>query len=120
MGNYVYDPSYMMKFDKDLYYEIYKPTNVSKCTKEEYCSIRECKKFYNDMDNTTIDDFKPYGRKRIELYTTMPLIVARAQKSGNQEFIDELNDFLVSIEYDEEEVYNELNEAVQKIVHCMV
>ena len=37
-----------------------------------------------------------------------------AQNSGNQEFIDELNDFITLIQYNEEEVYNELNEAVHK------
>ena len=114
MDNYVYDPSLMMRFDKDLYYEIYKPTKVSKCTKEEYCSTSEYQKLYNDIKNTTIDDFKPYGKKRIELSMSMPLIMGIAQNTGNQEFIDELNDFITLIQYDEEEVYNELNEAMQK------
>lgn len=119
MDNYVYDPSLMMRFDKDLYYEIYKPTKVSKCTKEEYCSTRECQELYSDIENTTIDDFKLYGKKRIELSVTMPLIMGIAQNSGNQEFIDELNDFIALIQYDEEEVYNELNEAMQKTISSL-
>ena len=119
MDNYVYDPSLMMRFDKDLYYEIYKPTKVSKCTKEEYCSTSECQKLYNDIKNTSIDDFKPYGKKRIELSMTMPLIMGIAQNSGNQEFVDELNDFMTLIQYDEEEVYNELNEAMQKTISSL-
>lgn len=114
MNNYVYDPSLMMRFDKDLYYEVYKPTNIFKCTKEEYCSTRECQELYNDIKNTTINDFKPYGRKRMELSMTMPLIMGIAQKSGNQEFIDKLNDFITLIQYDEEEIYNELNGAMKK------
>lgn len=114
MDSYVYDPSLMMKFDKDLYYEIYKPTNVSKCTKQEYCSTRECQEFYTNIKNTIVDDFKPYGRKRLELSMTMPLIIGIAQNSGNQEFINELNNFIALIQYDEEKVYIELNEAMQK------
>lgn len=119
MDNYVYDPSLMMRFDKDLYYEIYKPTNVSKYTKEEYCSIRECQELYNDIKNTTITDFEPYGRKRIELSMTMPLITGIAQNSSNQEFINELNSFITLIQYDEEEVYTELNETMQKTMSSL-
>ena len=119
MDNYVYDPSLMMRFDKNLYYEIYKPTNVSKCTKEEYCSTRQCQELYNDIKNTTITDFKPYGRKRIELSMTMPLIMGIAQNSSNQEFINELNNFIALIQYDEEEVYTELNEALQKTMSSL-
>ena len=63
MDNYVYDPLLMMRFDKDLYYEIYRPTNVSKYTKDEYCSIKKCQEHCNDIKNTTIDDFKPFGKK---------------------------------------------------------
>ena len=114
MDKYVYDPSLMMRFDKDLYYDIYKPTKVSKYTKEDYCSIRECRELYNDIKNTTIDDFKPHGKKRLELSTIIPLVLTIAQMSGNQVFLDELNDFISLIQYDEEEVYNELNEAMQK------
>lgn len=116
MDNYVYDPSLMMRFDKDLYYEIYKPTKVSKCTKEEYCSTRGCQELYMYIENTTIDDFKPDGKRRMELCTTMPLIMGIAQNSGNQEFIDELNDFIALIQYDEEQSYNELNEGMQKTI----
>ena len=119
MDNYVYDPSLMMRFDKDLYYEIYKPTRVFRCSKKEYCSTRECQELYNDIINTAIDDFKPYGKKRIELFRTIPLVREIAQNLGNQQFIDELNDFIASIEYDEEEVYNELNKTMQKTIRSV-
>ena len=117
MDNYVYDPSLTMRFDKDLYYKIYKPTGVSKCNKDEYCSARERQELYNDIKNTTIDDFKPYGRKRLELSTTMPLLRGIAQNSGNQEFIEALNEFAELTQYNEEDIYNELNEAMKKSIH---
>lgn len=108
IDNYVYDPTSKLKFDKDLYYEIYKPTKISKCTKEEYCAIKQCKELYDDIRSTTIEDFKPYGKRRMDLISTMPLTIAIAQKSGDKEFIDELNKFINLIKYDEEEVYSEL------------
>ena len=112
----VYDPTYMMTFNKDLYYKIFKPTNITKCNKEEYCSNKECQELYDDVKNTTLDDFKPYGRKRIELSMLLPLIIEIANNSKNQDFIDELNNYLNIIEYDEEEINNEINEGLQKIL----
>lgn len=35
-----------MRFDRDLYYKIYKPTNIKKYTKEDY--IRENNDIYNE------------------------------------------------------------------------
>ena len=34
VGNYVYDPSLMVKFDKDTYYALYRCSNVSKIDKK--------------------------------------------------------------------------------------
>ena len=50
---------------------------------------------------------------------TMPLVIKIAQNSGNQEFINELNSFTTLIQYDEEEVYTELNEAMQKTMSSL-
>lgn len=36
IGSYVYDPTLMMRFERDLYYKMYSPTNVHKVTKEDY------------------------------------------------------------------------------------
>lgn len=114
LGNYVYDPTMLMRFDKDLYYKIHQPTNIDKSTKEEFCSHEEAKKFYEDIRNTTIEDLKPYGRKRIDLSSVIPLIYGVAQGSNNSEFLSDLDEFLSLIEYDEEEINNELNEKFKK------
>ena len=115
IGDYVYDPTFMMRFDKDLYYKIFIPIDVTKCTHDEYCNIKSRADFYNDIKNTTIDDLKPYGRKRLELSAIVPLIEGCAKKTGNQEFVDELNDFLSEVQYDEEEITNEINEINKKL-----
>ena len=114
IDDYVYDPSLMMRFDKKLYYDIHKPIKISKCNKDEYCSTKECQEFYFDIKNTTIDDFKPYGRKRLELFMTMPLVMQIAHNSNNPKFIEELNEFIKLIQYNEEEIYNKSNKLMQK------
>lgn len=110
IGDYVYDPSTKKKYDKTLYYEMYKPYNVSKESKEEYCSYPENQKIYDDIQTTIIDDYRPNGRKRIELAVIIPVIKELAELLKNQEFINDLNEYLIQIQYDEEEVYTELNE----------
>lgn len=114
IGNYVYDPTMLMRFDKDLYYKIYQPTNIDKTTKEDFYSQKDSKEFYEDIRNTTIEDLKPNGKKRIDLISTIPLIYNVALMSNNTEFISELNEFLSSIKYDEEEINKELNEKFKK------
>ncbi len=63
-NNKVYDSTTKMIYDKDLYYEIYKPKNVKQYTVEDYYSIPENKKLYDDIKNTVIEDFKPHGKKK--------------------------------------------------------
>ena len=120
IGDYVYDPSTMKRYDKDLYYEMYKPYNVCKASKEEYCSYPGNQKLYDDIQSTTIDDYKPYGRKRVELAVIIPAVRGLAEASGNQEFINDLNIYLAHIQYDEEQVYNELNEKVKNAMESSI
>lgn len=115
MDNYVYDPSLMMRFDKDLYYQIYMPTNVSKCTKEEYCQIEDHQEFYDDITKTTIRDFQPHGKKRTDLITIIPLLSSIAQMTKNEQFTAELDNWLSAIQYDEKEICKELHEKVKSL-----
>ena len=115
IDDYVYDSSLLLRFKKDLYYELYRPTNVVKCSKDEYCSTIEQKKAYDEVRNTTIDDFKPHGKRRLELGASIPLARIFANNSKNKGFMNELNEFISLIEYDEEEIQNEMNERFQKV-----
>ena len=114
IGDYVYDPSSRLRFKKDLYYDIYKPYNISKVTKEEYCSIDGNLKAYYDIINTKLEDFMPYGKKRLELSIIIPLIQDMTKYSTNEEFIKDVNDYIESIQYDILEINNELNELMDK------
>lgn len=114
IDDYVYDPSYMMRFDKELYYKIFTPTKIVKMNKDEYCADKDRKEFYDYVKNTSINDFKPQGSKRIQLFTIITLIISISKLSDNHNFIKELNDYLSLIEYDKKEVVDELFKAVQK------
>lgn len=114
IDNYVYDASSLLRFDKDLYYEIYKPTNIKKYTIKEYCKSKECKDLYEEVKNTTIDDFKPNGKRRTELSIAIPLVSSIASLSNDEQFTLDLNTYLEEINYDEKEIYNELKTKMKK------
>jgi len=102
IGDYVYDPSLMMRFDRDWYYRMYEPTNVKKHTKDEYIAAN--KSFYEEIMGTTIDDFMPGGKKRYELLMMMPLLLENARLSQDDHLLQELNAYLKRIEYDAKEI----------------
>lgn len=101
---WVYDPSSLYKFKKEVDYKIYMPTNVEVHTAEEYKNHE----WYQGIVNTTIDDLKPGGKERYHLCVTIPLVQGIAQMSGNQKFINELNEYLKNIEYDHKQITEEL------------
>ena len=113
--NYVYDPTLLMRFDRDLYYKIYKPTNIIKANKYEYCSKESCRELYEDVTSTTLDDFRTSGTKRFELITTIPVLRCIAENSEDERFISELEEFLTAVNYDEVEISKDLNEKVKQL-----
>ncbi len=114
LDNYVYDPSLLLKIEKKLYYDMYGIKNVIKYNKEEYCKEEVNKRFYNKIKNTKIEDFKRGGNKRLELGMIIPLIYGIAENSNNKEFINEVNSYLKQIEYNEEEIYDEIDKEFEK------
>jgi hypothetical protein len=116
MDGYCYDPSLLLKFKKETYYEIYKPYNVIKTTAEDYKKCASSKQFYEDIVNTKISDFQPNGSKRTDLCAMIPLTKGIAEMESNEDFKRELNDYLESIQYDEKQVYEEMNSAFQKCI----
>lgn len=106
IGNYVYDPSLMMRFERDLYYKIYSPTDVHKATKEDYKKVNGS--YYDDVRHTSIDDFKIGGSKRTDLCVSIPLVQDLAKCSSDENFQRELNEYLNLIQYEEKQVHDEL------------
>ena len=96
----------MMRFEKDLYYKLYSPTDVKKVTKNDYKKVNGS--YYDDVRNTSISDFQPGGSKRTDLCVSIPLVIGMAKYSFDERFQKELDEYLALIQYDEEQVYEEL------------
>ena len=113
-GNYVYDPSLMLKFDRDTYYELYGSSDISRCDKKTY--LREHKEFVDQHVSHSLDDFKPGGERRLELGILIIQLRALSNMIDDCEFSKELEDYLDAIEYDEGQIQREREIAIQKIL----
>lgn len=111
IDNYVYDPTLLMKFEKDLYYKIYGVTNVKKITKEEYRKTNGI--YYDNVRNTKLSDFRPGGSKRTDLLVTIPLFKGIAECSHDENFIRELNEYLLMTQYDEKQICDEMKMKIK-------
>ena len=115
MDGYCYDPTLLLRFKKETYYEIYKPYNISKTTTEEYKSCSDFnEQFYEDSVSTKLSDFQPNGRKRVDLCVTIPLVQGIAEMGTDENFKKELREYLKAIQYDEKQVSEEMDQAFQK------
>ena len=112
LGDYVYDPGTLLKYPKDLYYKLHEPSNVHKCSIDEYCEEDTRLAFYNKVKSTTINDFLPGGSKRFELLVSIPLIKGIADMSGNREFVKDIEEYMASVQYDYDSIYGELDKAM--------
>ena len=104
-NNYVYDPSLLLRIDKELYYKMHEPTNIKYFEYEDYSKSD----WYQDIINTTIEDIKPNGKKRGELELSAPIVLEIANMQNNEKFINEFNDFLNEVDYN-----NKINIVVFK------
>lgn len=111
IDNYCYDPSLSLKFKK----EIYKPYNVSKTTIDEYKKIN--KQLYEDIVNAKLIDFQPNGKKRTDLCTMIPVIQEISEMIKDTDFKKELNEYLKLINYDEKQICEDMNIAIQKCLN---
>ena len=115
MDGYCYDPSLLHRFKKETYYKIYKPYNISKTTVEEYKNCCDSnRRLYEDIINTKLNDFRPNGRKRMDLFVMIPLIQVLAETKANVDLKKELDDYLKLIQYDGKEIYEERNQIFQQ------
>ena len=104
---WVYDPTLLLKFKKELYYKIYMSTNIQSRSAEEYKKIS----WYQEIINTKIEDLRPGGKERCHLSVSIPLIQRIAEMSENKDFRDELDEHLKLIKYDYRQVLDQLNDS---------
>jgi len=114
IGDYVYDSTFLMRFEKDLYYDMFIPKKVKKYSHEQYRNAHS--RFYDNILNTGVKDFLFGGEKRIDLITIIPFVMANAKLPGNEELLKDLNEYLELISYNEKEIYDELTNKMFEIM----
>lgn len=100
-GDYVYDPSLMLRFDKDVYYKLYCPCEIIKTDKDTY--VKEHSSFIFDNSTRNFDDFRPGGIRRHQLGILIEFTKNIAKYSQNEDFIKELNEYLETVLYVKDE-----------------
>ena len=113
IGDYVYDPTLLLRFDRDLYYKMYGITRVKKYTKDDY--IRANGDYYDSVRNTKVEDYQIGGSKRVDLCISIPFVKGIADCSDDVDFKNDLSEYLELIQYDERQVYDELRESCAKL-----
>ena len=93
--NYVYDPSYLLRFNKDLYYSIFEVSNLEYYNYSDYNND-----WYQDIINTSLYDICHDRKYRYILCEVVPIIQEKAIKGNNYDLIEKLNNYLSIIQYD--------------------
>ena len=114
VGDYVYDPSIMLKFDKETYYRLYGTTDITRTDKETY--LREHKDFVDSVVSTDFDEYRPGGKRRLDLGILVIQVQAIARMIDDSEFKKDLADYLADIAYDENQIQEERNKVIQELL----
>lgn len=114
IGDYVYDPSLMLKFDRDTYYEIYGVSNTASCDKKTY--VEQHNDFFEEHVCHDIDEYKPGGKRRLELGALMIQLRCLSDMLGDERFTNDLNDYLEKVQYDPRQIREERDAAIQKVL----
>jgi hypothetical protein len=113
LGDYVYEPSLGYRFDKDYYYKLYKCSNLRKCDRSTY--DKQHADFISKYVSTDYSDFKPGGKRRLELGILIFQIVEGAKLTNNQALLDDLQKYLDAVEYDEDQIQEERWAAIEEM-----
>lgn len=114
VGDYVYDPSIMLKFDKETYYKLYGTTDITRIDKVSY--LKEHQDFVDMVVSTNFNDFRPGGKRRLELGVLVIQVLALAQMIDDEEYKKDLQDYLELIEYDADQIQRERNAVIQEML----
>lgn len=106
--NSIYEPNTLKKYNRDLFYAIYMPTDVIKQTKDEFCADPGNKETYDLFHSRKIEDLQPGGHNRKDLLLAMPMLYTTAKKSGNDAFVRDVEEYMDLVQYDEDEIMEEM------------
>ena len=111
MDDYVYDPTSLYKYKKDLYYKIYELTSITKITTEDY--IKEKKEEYYKTKKA-LEDYLPDGDNRIDLYSLIPILEEIVLLTNEETFNEEIENYFKLIKYNKETFEEEIEKIFQK------
>lgn len=114
IGDFVYDPSTMFKYDKDIYYLLYGCSNVSKIDKPSY--LLQHQDFVDANVSHDFSEFRPKGKRRLELGIIITQLKKMSQLICDKKFTKDLNDYLDYIQYDEKQIKEERQKVIKKIL----
>lgn len=112
LGNFVYDSTVMLKFDKNIYYALYKCSNVEKINKEDYLKAR--RDFVKQSVSYDIKDFLPNGEKRMQLASIIEQLKNNTELMNDEHFIIDLENYLALTNYDEQEIKEEQSQFLSR------
>ena len=105
---YVYDPELLMRFNKDVYYQLYKPSNVEsidmKTFRDESIDNED---LYTDVRETNMDKLLEPGFIRFGLNESVPIMLRFAKDSEDPEYKMLLDAFLTQVQYDSDKIHNQ-------------
>ncbi|MBR1377125.1 MAG: hypothetical protein IJ565_04885 [Bacilli bacterium] len=107
---WVYDPTTLLKIKKDLYYKIMGVYDVHKYTKNEY----EESEVYQQIMESSIDDYKKGGKYRYDLITMVPLLTNLSKYKTVLEYKNNVDAFLEEVDYDYDTIFEEMKEEFNK------
>ena len=114
IGEYVYDPATGYRYDKDLYYKANGVSNVTRCDRETY--YKEHKEFVDTHVSTDFNEFKPGGKRRLELGILVRQVITGAELSNNQKLLKDLDTYLSKVEYDEEQIESQRRKEIDEML----
>ena len=114
VGNFVYDPSFMLKFDKDTYYSLYECSDVKKIDKSTY--LENNRDVIDTFVSHDYNDFRSGGKRRLDLDVIAIQIQALCQMVGDEKFTKEFEDYLSFVEYNAEQIREEQEREIEKLL----
>lgn len=102
-------------FDKNIYYALYKCSNVEKINKEDY--LKASRDFVKQSVSYDIKDFLPNGEKRMQLASIIEQLKNNTELMNDEHFIIDLENYLALTNYDEQEIKEEQSQFLSKKIN---
>ena len=89
-NGWIYDPSSLYRFREDVYYDLFRPSNVQRFESEDYKNSYS----YLSITDTTLEDLQTFNSKKVWFYSGLKGVMAIAALSQDENFKQELRSML--------------------------